>query len=135
MWLNSQETVELVTFTGKIVNEKLHFLCNVEPTSLLQYHYSFGQERSKILLHSGTLKVLAISESMQNARALKSLRPSRYLSTQGTRGLKEHLSPHALEVPLVNLWTPFHHIISVCPHTILVLSVNICLHLCFCHVG
>ena len=29
MWPNPQETADLVTFTEEILNEKLHFLCNV----------------------------------------------------------------------------------------------------------
>ena len=29
MWPNPEETADLVTFTGKILNEKLHFLCDV----------------------------------------------------------------------------------------------------------
>ena len=29
MWPNPQETTDLVTFTEEILNEKLHFLCNV----------------------------------------------------------------------------------------------------------
>ena len=29
MWPNSQETTDLVTFTEKIFNGKLHFLCSV----------------------------------------------------------------------------------------------------------
>ena len=29
MWLNSQETADLVTFTEEILNGKLHFLCSV----------------------------------------------------------------------------------------------------------
>ena len=28
MWLNPQETADLVTFTKEILNEKLHFLCS-----------------------------------------------------------------------------------------------------------
>ena len=28
MWLNPQETADLVTFTEEILNGKLHFLCN-----------------------------------------------------------------------------------------------------------
>ena len=28
MWSNPQETVDLVTFTEEILNEKLHFLCS-----------------------------------------------------------------------------------------------------------
>ena len=28
MWPNQQETVDLVTFTEEINNEKLHFLCS-----------------------------------------------------------------------------------------------------------
>ena len=28
MWLNPQETVDLVTFTEEILNEKLYFLCS-----------------------------------------------------------------------------------------------------------
>ena len=27
MWRNTQETADLVTFTGGFLNEKLHFLC------------------------------------------------------------------------------------------------------------
>ena len=29
MWPNPQETADLVTFTEKILNGKLHFLCSV----------------------------------------------------------------------------------------------------------
>ena len=31
-WQNSEETADLVTFTEKILNGKLHFLCSVETT-------------------------------------------------------------------------------------------------------
>ena len=35
MWLNPQETADLVTFTEEILYGKLHFLCNV-PKSLIK---------------------------------------------------------------------------------------------------
>ena len=38
MWLNPQETADLVTFTEKVLNGKLHFLCSV--TLILQLHCS-----------------------------------------------------------------------------------------------
>ena len=31
MWPNPQETVDLVTFTEKVLNGKLHFLCSEMP--------------------------------------------------------------------------------------------------------
>ena len=35
MWPNLQETADLVTFTGEILNEKLHFLCGMHCLILL----------------------------------------------------------------------------------------------------
>ena len=36
MWPNPHETVDLVTFTEEIFNEKLHFLCSVrKPVKLI----------------------------------------------------------------------------------------------------
>ena len=34
MWPNPQETADLVTFTEKILNGKLHFLCSVHSPKL-----------------------------------------------------------------------------------------------------
>ena len=43
MWLNPQETADLVTFTEEILNGKLHFLCSVnciaKPISLISESY------------------------------------------------------------------------------------------------
>ena len=36
MWPNPQKTADLVTFTGEILNGKLHFLCSVNT-----YHWIF----------------------------------------------------------------------------------------------
>ena len=39
MWPNPQETADLVTFIGKILNRKLNFLCSVTvETANLQAH-------------------------------------------------------------------------------------------------
>ena len=35
MWPNLQETADLVTFTGEILNEKLYFLCSMHCLMLL----------------------------------------------------------------------------------------------------
>ena len=35
MWPNSQETSDLVTYTEKILNGKLHFLCSVSDRNLI----------------------------------------------------------------------------------------------------
>ena len=48
MWPNTQETVDLVTFTGKNPNGKLHFLCSVTDV------YKVGTSRPPVF--NGTLK-------------------------------------------------------------------------------
>ena len=47
MWLNSQETTDLVTFTEKILNGKLHFLFSVGRLHT-KVHSEFGKVNSKI---------------------------------------------------------------------------------------
>ena len=37
MWLNPQETADFVTFTGEILNGKLHFLCSACTQCLFYY--------------------------------------------------------------------------------------------------
>ena len=39
MWPNPQETADLITFTGEILNRKLHFLCNV--SSFIIFHHVY----------------------------------------------------------------------------------------------
>ena len=40
MWPNPQETVDLVTFTEEILNEKLHFLCSVRIYKQINFPFS-----------------------------------------------------------------------------------------------
>ena len=39
MWSNPQETVDLATLTGEILNEKLHFFA-VSTVSMSEIHYT-----------------------------------------------------------------------------------------------
>ena len=46
MWPNPQETVDLVTFTEELLNEKLHFLCSEQDS----YEYTWNTLQHKILV-------------------------------------------------------------------------------------
>ena len=45
MWLNPQETADLVKFTGEILNGKLYFLCSVHSVSLTKTLETISSER------------------------------------------------------------------------------------------
>ena len=42
MWLNPQETVDLVTFTEEILNGKLHFLCSEKVFDIKYFDHCYS---------------------------------------------------------------------------------------------
>ena len=49
MWLNQQETADLVTFAEEILNEKLHFFCAVVCFEFMLGELRFWRERIGIV--------------------------------------------------------------------------------------
>ena len=60
MWPNPQETEDLVTFTEKILNGKLHFLCSEIAWFLLVYLVSINTAKHQIEHYTKQFSVLVI---------------------------------------------------------------------------
>ena len=59
MWLNPQETADLVTFIEEIFNGKLHLLCNVKCTwTLVNLLISNVRKTWSIVLHVNLMRLL-----------------------------------------------------------------------------
>ena len=77
MWPDPQETADLITFTGEILNRKLHFLCSVWCLGIVT---GFAHERPNIKKSEKTHSEM----QLQSGIWLKKLYPKLYAISELT---------------------------------------------------